>query len=483
MGTEQVTLPQSGVSTTTPQQLLKNMDLELLGERIRQARTDQKISQRDLCKGLFTSAYLSYVELGKTRPTLANLEKLAERLHKPVEYFLRPSGLINSPKTPGGLEREQFRNLELQNQLTQGRVALSGNDFGQVETILAAVRTYLTRLPRPDQALFHLLEGGFYNALNEPASAATSLASAQTLVDSLAGSEAQGFLQAQLELEKGITLTRQDQPLKALDHFHKGLASARSLAKTPDKTSVYRTLLGETSRCYLTIGDPDKALEYSRQLLDLPEETLNEKAAALFNEGLRLAGLGDYQQSSFYLGRSAQVWQDRKEIAALQEMTLENAQVYLQTKKYPQALKTARLAFRLLTGYPQDKYSKPGELKALLLLVQIGLGMEDLGAVKTYMEQAEQIFQELAEKEPLEEARYYQVAGNAHSRLGNLEVATEDYQHALDILEPIIAKKSDSPDRTLLADVYYNFSQLLKRRDNTAKALEYLDKAFRLRSR
>ncbi len=482
MALDQTALAMSS-GNMTQQQQLKNMDLELLGERIRQARTDQKISQRDLCKGLFTSAYLSYVELGKTRPTLANLERLAERLHKPAEYFLRPSGMINTPKTQSGLEREQLRNLELQNQLTQGQVALEGNDFGQVETVLGALRPYLSRLPGPDQAQFYLLEGGFYNALNEPGEAAAALDNAQPLVEGLSHSEPQHYLQAQLELEKGISLARQDQTLKALDHFHRGLASARGIAKTADKNRVYRKLLTETSRGFLGIGDPDKALEYSQQLLELPEESLNEKAASLFKEGLRLAELGDYQQSSFYIGRSAQVWQDRKEITALQELTLENAQIYLQAKKYPQAQKAAQLAYRLHTGYPEDKYAKPGELKALLLLVQVGLGMEEPGAVKNYLEQAEQSFQQLEEKEPVEEARFYHVAANANNRLGNSEVAGQYYQRALDILEPLIAGKNQAPDRAMLADVYYNYSQLLKRHDSSAKALEYLDKAFRLRSR
>lgn len=475
--------PSQGRESATRQQLLKNIDLELLGERIRQARTDQKISQRDLCTGLFTSAYLSYVELGKTRPTLTNLEKLADRLHKPVDYFLRPASLLQNAKSQSGLEREQIRTLELQNQLTQGQVALFGNDFSQVETILSGVRPFLTRLPRPDQVGFYLLETGFYNALNEPASALTALDTAQTLVDGLTGAEAQNALRALLELEKGTALSRQDQPLKALEHFHRGLANARSLAKTSEKNNFFRKLLGEISRSYLAIGDQERALESARQLLDLPEEPLNEKATALFKEGLRLAGLGDYQQSSFYLGRSAQIWQERKEALALQELALENAQVYLQTKKYPAALKAARLAYRLLTAYPEDKFAKPTELKALLLLVQISLGMDDLGAAKIYIEQADQVLGELAEKEPLEEARYCHVAGNAYSRLGNLSSAGSYYQRALTLLEPIVARGADLADRAVLADVYYNYSQLLKRQDSSVKALEYLDKAFRLRSR
>ena len=478
----QAPLSQSGESVTN-QQLLKRIDLELLGERIRHARTDQKISQRDLCKDLFTSAYLSYVELGKTRPTLANLEKLAERLHKPVEFFLRTSGLVTSSKVQGGLEREHLRNLELQNLLIQGQVALSGNDFGQVENILAVVRPHLSRLPSLDQAQFHLLEAGFYNALDVPEAAITSLNNAFPLAEGPVEPEVHNYLQAQLELEKGIALSKQDQSLQALNHFQKGLGIARGLVKTPDKINVYRKLLGEISRSYLNTGDPAKALEYSQQLLDLPEETLNERATSLFKEGLRLSGLGDYHQSSFYLGRSAQIWQDRKEISALQELTLENAQVYLQAKKYPEAKKTARLAYRLHTSYPVDKFSKPGELKALLLLIQVYLGMEDLAEIKTVMELAEQIFQELEEKEPLEEARYYFVSANAYNRLDQLEKAQEYYQRALDILRPISTGQSDPLDRTLLADVYFQFSQLLKKGDNVTKALDYLDKAFRLRSR
>lgn len=476
-------VPSQSRESATRQQLLKNIDLELLGERIRQARTDQKISQRDLCKGLFTSAYLSYVELGKTRPTLPNLEKLAERLHKPVDYFLRPSSLLQNAKNQSGLEREQIRNLELQNQLTQGQVALFGNDFGQVETILSGVRPFLSRLPKTDQVGFYLLEGGFYNGLNEPDSALKALDTAQPLVESLTGTEAQTPLRALLDLERGSALARQDQPFKAIELFHKGLTTARSLSKNSEKNSITRKLLGEISRCYIAIGDQERALEFTRQLLDLPEETLNEKAAGLFKEGLRLAGLGDYQQSSYYLGRSVQIWQERKETMELQELSLENAQVYLQTKKYSEAFKAARLAYRLLTAYPEDKFAKPTELKALLLLVQIGLGQDDVGAVKNYIEQAEQIFEELGEKEPLEEARYYQVAGNAYNRLGNLEVAGKYYQGALNILEPIVTRGTDLTDRALLADVYYHYSQLLKRQDSSVKALEYLDKAFRLRSR
>ena len=478
MASKQATLSQSGESVTN-QQHLKTIDLELLGERIRQARTDQKISQRDLCKGLFTSAYLSYVELGKTRPTLTNLGKLAERLNKPVDYFLRSSGLMTSPKPRGGLDREQLRNLELQCQLLQSRVALSGNDFGQVEHVLGTIRPFLARLSKPGQAQFYLLEGEFYNALIEPEAALISLEAARF---SLEGIVIAGPATTELELETGITYGKLDQHFKALEHFHNGIGRLKLAPISPNNGPLYRKLLWETSRCFLALGDPEKAFEYSQRLLDLPNETRKEKAGNLFKEGVRLAGLGDYQQACFYLGRSEQAWQEIKESSALQDLTLETAEIHFEAKKYKEAYQVAQLAYRLVPGYPDD-VTKAAELKVLLLLVQITLSMDDLVAVKTYMEQAEQIFMTLETDDPLDKARYFYIAGNAFARLDNWEQANDFYHQALEMLEPLVERDGHSASRLVLAEVYYNSSQLLKKHNNSVKALEYLDKAFRLRSK
>jgi hypothetical protein len=55
------------------QQAFYQLNLAVFGERLRRARVEKKLSQRDVCAGLFTSAYLSSLELGKTRPTFETL--------------------------------------------------------------------------------------------------------------------------------------------------------------------------------------------------------------------------------------------------------------------------------------------------------------------------------------------------------------------------------------------------------------------------
>jgi len=60
-----------------------------LGGRIRQARVEQGLELEDLARGDFTPAYLDQVERGGIRPSLEALQLLAERLNRPVSYFLQ----------------------------------------------------------------------------------------------------------------------------------------------------------------------------------------------------------------------------------------------------------------------------------------------------------------------------------------------------------------------------------------------------------
>jgi len=93
LGEQKMTIQQYTMSPED-RAALHSVDLEVLGERLRRARLEKKVSQRDLSQGLFTSAYLSSLELGKTRPTFDTLVNLSGRLDKSVDFFLRQtSGL------------------------------------------------------------------------------------------------------------------------------------------------------------------------------------------------------------------------------------------------------------------------------------------------------------------------------------------------------------------------------------------------------
>ncbi len=59
-----------------------------IGERIRVARHNAGLTQMQLAEGRYTKAYMSALEKGHAKPSVAALNFIAERLHMPAAYFL-----------------------------------------------------------------------------------------------------------------------------------------------------------------------------------------------------------------------------------------------------------------------------------------------------------------------------------------------------------------------------------------------------------
>lgn len=67
-----------------------------LGQRLRQARLEAGMSQRQLCGEVITRNMLSLIENGSARPSMDTLRYLAARLGKPMGYFLEEQA-VTSP--------------------------------------------------------------------------------------------------------------------------------------------------------------------------------------------------------------------------------------------------------------------------------------------------------------------------------------------------------------------------------------------------
>lgn len=67
-----------------------------LGEKLRQARLEAGLSQRQLCGDTITRNMLSQIENGSARPSMDTLSAFARRLGKPVSWFLEED-TVTSP--------------------------------------------------------------------------------------------------------------------------------------------------------------------------------------------------------------------------------------------------------------------------------------------------------------------------------------------------------------------------------------------------
>ena len=69
-----------------------------LGEKIKQARLDAGLSQRQLCGDKITRNMLSQIENGTARPSMDTLSHFARQLDKPVGWFLEEEAVLPSDR-------------------------------------------------------------------------------------------------------------------------------------------------------------------------------------------------------------------------------------------------------------------------------------------------------------------------------------------------------------------------------------------------
>ena len=66
-----------------------------LGQRIKAARLEAGLSQRQLCGDTITRNMLSLIESGRARPSMDTLCYFATKLQKPVGYFLEEQAVLS----------------------------------------------------------------------------------------------------------------------------------------------------------------------------------------------------------------------------------------------------------------------------------------------------------------------------------------------------------------------------------------------------
>lgn len=141
-----------------------------LGEKLRAARLEAGLSQRQLCGDLITRNMLSQIENGTARPSMDTLRYLAGRLGKPLSFFLEEDA-VTSPN---------------QQSMAQARNAFHAADYAQA-------RAHLSRYRSPDPVFdweYNLLQALCLMALATQAAQDRRRPYAQALLEQAAQSGA-----------------------------------------------------------------------------------------------------------------------------------------------------------------------------------------------------------------------------------------------------------------------------------------------------
>jgi len=128
-----------------------------LGEKLLRARQEAGLSQRQLCGDVITRNMLSQIEHGTAHPSMKTLRYLADRLEKPVSYFLDE-------------EAEPVPAAQMMDTLTllqKAEKAMEEKRYPYVKELLEKIETPYPELARRKLLLLSRLPGADIGALSE----------------------------------------------------------------------------------------------------------------------------------------------------------------------------------------------------------------------------------------------------------------------------------------------------------------------------
>lgn len=242
-----------------------------VGERIRQARLRASMTQAQVAKGRYTAAYISALERGLAKPSMAALTFLSERLGVPV-----PDLVADDRPAAGRLEADLLMaSGKVQEALDRYDALLdtAGDDRRQRAELLRGRAEGLCRLGRGHDAIRPAAEAAeLFDGLGAAADSAWArywLATAHHRADNAA--EARGILQELLATER------------------------RGLPVAPDFGFRLLTSLGHVEA---SDGQPERALAYMEEArVLLGDASLRQRAVFLSVLALQYRRSGDLERS------------------------------------------------------------------------------------------------------------------------------------------------------------------------------------------
>ena len=329
-----------------------------VGERIRQARTRAGLTQAKLAEGRYTAAYISALERGLAKPSMASLTFLSARLGVPVRDLVAE-------------ERPAVGRLEADLLLAAGKpqealdrydalLEAAGEDRRNRAELLRGRAEALCRLDRGPDAIRPASEAAeLFDALGAPADAAWArywLAYAHYLTDNTA--EAQGILLQLLAEDRAGLQVAPDFRFRLLT----SLGNTEAWDGRPERALAYmeeaRSLLGDVSLRqraaflsglslhYRRAGDLEGSLRVGHESLALYHAADAEREEATLENNLAMTflDLGNTMKATAHLKRARELAERHADALLLSEVAEAEARVALAADDVERATERAAVA-------------------------------------------------------------------------------------------------------------------------------------------
>ena len=439
----------------------------IVGLRIREARTDKAMSQKDLVGERFSKSYISSIERGKITPSLKALEYIARQLSVSVAYLLtgmHPNLDGATPSLLGGSAddtSEQDSPARWELLLTEVGLLREQGQHEQALHILNS-RVRVRQLGVEQLKQYHLTLAQLYFDDKDIAETQAELEIVRDLADK---TEDQETL-ARTRHMVGLIYTQQNKPVQAIEQLRLALRAVE--AGTIKDFHFRLALYSQLGTLHHQLGDDNEAAEMYRQALQLAEDTANpEKLAGLYwNMAQNYRESSNFLQAKTYANKSLALYESLADRRALTELRAGYGVIMLETHNFGEAEQQFRLAHQSAS----DGGDTTAGTIASMHLADLYMERNDLPEAERYSKEMEQGINQLG---PVEKAQALSSRANLMATQGNNVGALEMYKEAVKLIEETGLAKE------LLSKIYFRYARALSATGDTAHAAEMFEQAYR----
>lgn len=208
----------------------------MIGQRIKEIRNNNSLTQEELADGIISRTYLSLIEKGSVHPSTNVLIKLSERLNCSINDFMTE------------VSQFKYNDVEVLREIVHYEHKIRKNDFENIERFIEKEYEKLEDIPAADCGRIHLIYAQYYYSIqrmdkvshhiDESIDKLASIAYNQTHIDAV-------------ELKAEILIENKDY-IEALDLLEEVLSE---VVRSKDMSLEVIKLLHIISKCYYLIGE------------------------------------------------------------------------------------------------------------------------------------------------------------------------------------------------------------------------------------
>ncbi|KKK34613.1 hypothetical protein WN59_07765 [Salinicoccus sediminis] len=128
----------------------------MIGQRIKEIRNNNNLTQEELADGIISRTYLSLIEKGSVHPSTNVLIKLSERLNCSVNDFMQE------------VSHFRYNDVEILREIAYYEQKIESEDFQSVISFIEKEYETVDQVPPQDSGRIHLIYAKYYNKTDKP---------------------------------------------------------------------------------------------------------------------------------------------------------------------------------------------------------------------------------------------------------------------------------------------------------------------------